>query len=81
MGSHIADPIFPFDSRIRETHAVFSGRDFNDSLAAITLINNRVTTTSIKLASSFAHEDALKPLPYTCTNHDNHILSLKILKK
>jgi len=77
MGSHIADPDFPFDTSVRETHTVFSGRDFNDSLAAITLINNRVTTTSIKLASSFAHKDAIKPIPYSCTNHDNHILSLK----
>jgi len=81
MGSHIADPGLPFDSRVRETHAVFSGRDFNDSLATITLINNRVTATSIKLASSFGHEDAIKPFSYTCTNHDNHILSLKVLKK
>jgi len=80
MGCHIADPYFPFDSRVRETHAVFSGGDFNDSLAAITLINNRVTTASIKLTSSFAHKDAIEPLPYTCTNHDNHILSLKSLK-
>jgi len=80
MGSHIADPGFPFHSRVRETDSVFSGRDFNDSLAAITVINNRLTATSIKLASSFAHEDALRPLPYTCTNHDNHTLSSKIFK-
>jgi hypothetical protein len=80
MRSHIADPIFPFDRGARETYTVLSGRDFSDSLAAITLTNNRVTPTSIKLASSFAHEDALKPLPYTCTNHGYHILSLKILK-
>lgn len=80
MGSHIADPGFPFDSRVRETRAVFSGRDFNNSLAAITLIDSRMTATSIKLTSSFAHKDALGPLPYTCTNHDNHILSLKILR-
>jgi hypothetical protein len=80
MGSsHIAEPGFPFHSRVRETHAVFSGRNFNDSLAAITLINGRVTATPIKLTSSFVHKDALKPLPYACTNHDNHILSLKIL--
>ena len=78
--NHIADPGFPFDRRIRETHAVLSGRDFSDSLTAITLINNRLTAASIKLASSFAHEDALRPFPYSCTNHDNQILSLKILK-
>ena len=77
MGSHIAEPDFPFNSRVRETHAVFSGRDFNDSLAAVTLINDRVTATPIKLTSSFVHKHALEPLPYTCTNHDNHILSLK----
>ena len=80
MGSHIADPGFPFHSRVGETHAVSSGRDFNDSLAAVTLINNGVTATSIKLTSSFVHKDALEPLPYSCTNHDNHILSLKILR-
>jgi len=75
MGGHIADPSFPFNSRVGETHAVFSGGDFNDSLASVTLINNRVTATSIELASSFAHEDALSAFSYSCTNHDNHILS------
>jgi hypothetical protein len=77
MGSHIADPGFPFDNRVRETHAVFSGRDFNDSLTAITLINNRVTAASIKLTSSFVHKDALGAFPYSCTNHGNHLLSLR----
>lgn len=63
MSSHIADPVFPFDGRIKETHTVFSGGIFNDSLAAITLIDNRITATSIKLASFFIHKDALEPLP------------------
>ena len=39
MRSHIADPIFPFDRGARGTYTVLSGRDFSDSLAAITLTN------------------------------------------
>jgi len=65
MGSHIADPVFPFAGRVRETHAVFSGRDFNDFLTTITLINDRVTAASIKLASSLGHKDALRTFPYS----------------
>ena len=80
MRSHIADPTFPFPRGVRETHTVFSGGDLNDSLAAITLSNNRMTAASVKLAPSFAHHDALTPLPYRCTNHGYHILSLKILE-
>lgn len=63
MSSHIADPVFPFDRRVEETYTVFSGGVFNDSLATITLINDGVTATSIKLASFFGHKDALKPGP------------------
>ena len=80
VGCHIADPVFPFGSRLRETHAVFPGRDLDDPLAAITLLNNRVAPASVELASHFVHKDALIPLPYSCTNHGNHILSLEILK-
>jgi len=63
VSSHIADPVFPFDRRVEETYTVFSGGVFNDSLATITLINDGVTATSIKLASFFGHKDALKPGP------------------
>jgi hypothetical protein len=72
--------MFPFGSRLRETHAVFPGGDFDDPVAAITLLNNRVATAPVELASRFVHKDALIPLPYSCTNHGNHILSLEILK-
>lgn len=73
--------MFPFGSRLRETRAVFPGGDFDDPVAAITLLNNRVATAPVELASRFVHKDALIPLPYSCTNHGNHILSLKILNK
>jgi hypothetical protein len=76
MSCHVADAIFPFYNRVRETHTKRSGRILNDSLAAITLIDNRVAATSIELASSFGHKDALNTFLYRCTNHDNHILSL-----
>ncbi len=80
VGCHIADPVFPFGGRLGETHAVFPGGDFDGPVAAVTLLNNRVTTASIELASCLVHKGALKPLPYSCTNHGNHILSLEILK-
>jgi hypothetical protein len=72
--------MFPFGSRLRETRAVFPGGDFDDPVAAITLLNNRVATAPVELASRFVHKDALIPLPYSCTNHGNHILSLEVLK-
>jgi hypothetical protein len=59
MGGHIAGSIFPFGRWIRENHTKFSGGVFNDFLTAITLINNRVTTASIKFASFLGHKDAL----------------------
>jgi hypothetical protein len=80
VGGHVADTVFPFGSRLGETHAVFSGGNFDGPVTAITLLNNRVTPASIELASCFVHKDALKPLPYRCTNHGYHILSLEILK-
>jgi hypothetical protein len=80
VGCHVADPMFPFGSRLGETRAVFPSWDFDDPMAAITLLNNRVATAPVELASRFAHKDALIPLPYRCTNHGNHILSLEVLK-
>ena len=79
MSRHIADAIFPFYGRVRETHTIRSGGILDDSLAAITLINNRVALASIELASSFGHKDALNTFLYRCTNHDNHILSIRDL--
>jgi len=40
MSSHIAVSVFPFDGRVEETHTVFSGGIFDDSLAAFTLLHN-----------------------------------------
>ena len=59
MGSHITIPVFPFERGIRGTHAEFTGGVFNDLLAAITLLDNRVTATSIECASFLCHKDAL----------------------
>lgn len=81
MSSHIADPVFPFKSRVGETHAVFPGGIINDSLAAFTLIDDGVAGASVELASSFGHEDAFLAFSYRCTNHGYHILSIRILKR
>jgi len=59
MGSHITTPVFPFDGGIRGIHAEFTGGVFNDLLAAITLLDNRVTTAPIECASFLCHKDAL----------------------
>jgi hypothetical protein len=75
MSCHVADAIFPLYGRVRKTHTISSGGILSDSLAAMTLIDNRVAAAPIKLASSFAHKDALNTFLYRCTNHDNHILS------
>jgi hypothetical protein len=59
MGSHVANPVFPFSRRIEKSHTEFTGRIFNDSLAAVTFLDNRVTPASIKLASFFGHENTI----------------------
>ena len=59
MGSHVANPVFPFSGRIRKIHTEFTGGIFSDSLAAIALLDNSMTTASIEFASSLGHEDAL----------------------
>ncbi len=62
MGSHVANPFFPFRGRIGKVHTEFTGGIFNDSLAAIALLNNRVTPASIEFTSSLGHENALMTL-------------------
>ena len=59
MGGHVANPVFPFSGRIRKIHTEFTGGIFSDSLAAIALLDNRVTPASIEFASSLGHENAL----------------------
>jgi hypothetical protein len=59
MGSHIANPVFPFRRRIEKGHTESTGRIFDDSLAAITLLDNRVTLASIELTSFLGHENAI----------------------
>ena len=62
MGSHVANPVFPFSGRVRKIHTEFTGGIFNDSLAAITLLDNSVTPASIEFTSSLGHEYALMTL-------------------
>jgi hypothetical protein len=59
MSSHVANPVFPFNGRIEKGHTEFTGRIFDDSLAAITLLDNRVTPASIELASFLGHENTI----------------------
>jgi hypothetical protein len=61
MSCHIACAIFPFQGRIRETHAKHSGGILNDSLTAGALFHNGVAAAAVKLASFFGHEDAIMP--------------------
>lgn len=78
MGSRIAGPDAPFDSRIREDEAILAGGKDSDFLAAFTLLNNGMAGAAVKLAAFLFHEKAVMPFFYACTNHFNHILSLKI---
>jgi hypothetical protein len=59
VGSHVAHPIFPFSGRIWRDHAELTGRIFADSLTAIALLDNSVTSASIILASFLGHENTL----------------------
>ena len=78
MGRHVAIAITPLGSRIRRDEAIFPGGEFSDSLAALTLLNDRMAGAAIKLAPFFAHEKTLISFFYACTNHFNHILSVRI---
>jgi hypothetical protein len=61
MSCHIACAIFPFQGRVRETHAKRTGGVLDGSLAAGALFHNGVTAAAVKLASFFGHEDAIMP--------------------
>ena len=77
VSCHCAISYPPLDRRVGEIEAIFTGGEFFRLLAAFTLINNRVAGAAIKLAAFLAHKKALITTFCTCTNHDNHILSLK----
>jgi len=76
MSCHIAGAILPFHGGIRKTHAKGSGGIFNDSLTAIALFNNGMTSAAVILAPFLGHEDAFMTFSQSCTNHGYHILSL-----
>ena len=78
MGGHAADPTSPFNGGVREAYAEFTGGEFLDFLATVTLLNNLMTATSIELAPGFAHKKAIRTFLYRLTNHGYHILSIWI---
>ena len=78
MGGHAADPTSPFNGGVREAYAEFTGGEFLDFLATVTLLNNLMTATSIKLAPGLAHKEAIRTFLYRLTNHGYHILSIWI---
>ena len=78
MGGHAADPTSPFNGGVREAYAEFTGRVFLDFLATVTLLNNLVTVTSVKLAPGFAHKKAIRTFLNRLTNHGYHVLSVWI---
>jgi hypothetical protein len=59
MGSHVANPVFPFGGRIRESHTEFTGGIFSDLLAALALLDDRITSAPIELAAILGHKHAL----------------------
>lgn len=75
VGSHIAVPYTPFGFGLGKDGAILTGGKFFDLLAVSTLLNDCVTAAAIKLTAFLAHEKAIRPLFYACTNHFNHILS------
>ena len=76
MGGHAADPISPFNSGVREAYAEFTGGEFLDFLAAVALLYNLMTATSVKLTPGFAHKKAIRTFLYRLTNHGYHVLSV-----
>jgi hypothetical protein len=78
MGGHAADPTSPFNGWVREAYAEFTGGEFLDFLATVTLLNNLVTATSVKLTPGFAHKKAIRTFLNRLTNHGYHDLSVWI---
>jgi len=76
MGGHIADSCSPFDGRIGKNSAEIAGGKLFGFLAGFTVFDDGVAVPSVKLTPFLAHEEALHPFLYSCTNHGNHILSL-----
>jgi MFS-type transporter involved in bile tolerance (Atg22 family) len=77
MGGHVAIAEAPLGRRIRERKAVFAGRKFLYFLAAIAFFHDGMACPSVELAAVFAHEKTVISFFDDCTNHFNHILSLK----
>jgi len=79
VSGHVTTSYPPLGQRVREIEAILTGGKVFHLLAAFTLINNRVAGATIKLAAFLFHEKALITVFYACTNHFNHILSLRTL--
>jgi len=78
VGGHTADPTSPFNGGVREANAEFPGGEFLGFLATVTLLNDLMTATSIKLAPGLAHKKAIRTFLYRLTNHGYHVLSVWI---
>lgn len=79
MGGHVAFPDAPLGGRLREAEAILACGKVNRFLTPFTLFNNRVANAAIELATFLTHKETIVTLFYACTNHFDHILSLKIL--
>ena len=72
---------FPFNGRIRTSHAIPTGRILRISTAAAALLYDLMANPAVERTSFRRHERAFKALFDRCTNHWNHLLSLILQKK
>ena len=74
MGRQITIAVFPLNGRFRTGGAVPTGRKFGAALAAIALLDDLVTNSTIIGASFSGHKGALHAFFNCCANHWNHPL-------
>jgi hypothetical protein len=77
VGGHIAISMAPLCGGIGKDEAIFTGGEIFGFLTTFALFSDSMAGAAIKLAAFIVHEKTLIPFFYTCTNHFDHILSLK----
>ena len=80
VGGHVAVPDTPFGGGLGEHQAVGAGGELLSFLTAVALLNYCVAAAPIELAAGLAHEETINTFLDTCTNHGDHIPSLRFKK-
>ena len=81
MSCEIARPVFPFRRRLRKGITIPTGFIFTGTLAAIALLDDLMANPAIEGTPLNGHERTFRPFSYGITNHWNHPLREKVIKR